>query len=297
MAVCNLASIALSKFVDSETLEFNYEKLHYVAARATKNLNKVIDRNHYPVVEARTSNMKHRPIGIGVQGFADALQKMKIAFDDDKAMEVNELIFETIYHASMEASIEIAKAEGPYSSFQGSPLSKGLFQFDLWGVTPKSNRYDWAFLREEVMKHGARNSLLVAPMPTASTSQILGNNESFEPYTSNVYTRRVLAGEFICVNPHLVKDLITLGLWNSSTKNTLLAYNGSVQNIKGLPDELKSLYKTVWEISQKTLINLAANRGPYICQSQSLNLYLAEPNYSKMTSMHFLTWKSGMKTG
>mmetsp|Transcript_34419 Transcript_34419/g.25496 ORF Transcript_34419/g.25496 Transcript_34419/m.25496 type:complete len:210 (+) Transcript_34419:1574-2203(+) len=209
--------------------------------------------------------MKHRPIGIGVQGFADMLQKMRIPYDDPRAIDVNELVFETIYHSAMETSIEMAKKEGPYSSFQGSPLSKGLFQFDLWDVKPKSDRYDWNHLREEVKTHGARNSLLLAPMPTASTSQILGNNESFEPYTSNVYTRRVLAGEFICVNPHLVKDLIDLDLWNSSTKNSLLAFNGSVQNIKAIPEDLKNLYKTVWEISQKTLINLATTRAPYIC--------------------------------
>jgi ribonucleoside-diphosphate reductase alpha chain len=229
VAVCNLASIALSKFVDPKTREFDYERLHRVTKRITRNLNKVIDRNYYPVEEARNSNMKHRPIGIGVQGLADAMQMMKISFEDPKAIELNDLIHETIYHASMETSMEIAKEDGPYETFKGSPLSEGKFQFDLWDVKPSSGRYDWEKLRQDVIKHGARNSLLLAPMPTASTSQILGNNESFEPYTSNVYTRRVLAGEFVCMNPHLVNDLIELGLWTSDVKNALLAFNGSVQ--------------------------------------------------------------------
>lgn len=222
---------------------------------------------------------------------------MKISFEDPRAIEVNALIFETIYHAAMETSFELAQKDGPYESFPGSPLSQGKFQFDLWEKKPASTRYDWDALRQNVMKYGARNSLLVAPMPTASTSQILGNNESFEPYTSNVYTRRVLAGEFICVNPHLVKDLISIGMWTSDVKNQLVAHNGSVQNINGVPQEIKDLYKTVWEIPQKSLLQLAIARGPYICQSQSTNLYLPEPNFSKMTSMHFFGWKSGLKTG
>ena len=222
---------------------------------------------------------------------------MKIPFVDKRANRVNELIFETIYHAAMETSMEIAMELGPYETFKGSPLSEGKFQFDLWGVKPCSDRYDWEKLRQDVMKHGARNSLLLAPMPTASTSQILGNNESFEPYTSNVYTRRVLAGEFVCVNPHLVKDLIELGLWNSDVKNALLAFNGSVTNVNSIPKHVKDLYKTVWEIPQKCLLDLAIGRGPYICQSQSLNVYMAEANFAKMTSMHFYAWKNGLKTG
>ena len=297
VAVCNLASIGLARFVDKKTREFDYAKLHYVTKRITKNLNKVIDVNYYPVKEAQYSNMRHRPIGIGVQGLADALQIMKISFENPKAIHVNELIHETIYHAAMETSMELATLEGPYETFKGSPLSEGKFQFDLWGVKPCSDRYDWEGLRQSVIKHGARNSLLLAPMPTASTSQILGNNESFEPYTSNVYTRRVLAGEFVCVNPHLVSDLIELGLWNSDTKNALLAYNGSVQQIRAIPAHIKELYKTVWEIPQKTLLDLAIARGPYICQSQSLNVYMAEANFGKMTSMHFYAWKKGLKTG
>ena len=297
VAVCNLASIGLARFVDPKTLEFNYEKLHYVTKQITRNLNKVIDYNYYPVPEAQFSNMKHRPIGIGVQGFADALQIMKISFEDKKAVQVNELIFETIYHASMETSMELAKAEGYYESFPGSPLSQGKFQFDLWDVKPCSDRYDWEKLRQDVVRYGARNSLLVAPMPTASTSQILGNNESFEPYTSNVYTRRVLAGEFICINPHLVSDLIKVGLWNSDVKNALLGHNGSIQQIRAIPQYIKDLYKTVWEIPQRALLDLAIARGPYICQSQSLNVYMAEANFGKMTSMHFYAWKKCLKTG
>lgn len=228
MAVCNLASISLSSFADRENKSYNYEKLHSVTKRVTRNLNKVIDRNHYPVEEARNSNMKHRPIGIGVQGFADALQKLGIPYEDPKAEDLTQMIFETIYHAAMETSMEIAKEEGPYQSFKGSPLSEGKFQFDLWGVKPFSDRYDWNKLRKDVMEHGARNSLLVAPMPTASTSQVLGNNESFEPFTANVYTRRVLAGEFVCVNKHLVEDLIKINLWLPHIKNQLVAHNGSV---------------------------------------------------------------------
>lgn len=241
--------------------------------------------------------MRHRPIGIGVQGFADALQKLSIPYEDPKAEELTKLIFETIYHASMETSMEIAKEEGPYETFKGSPLSQGKFQFDLWNIKPASSRYDWEKLRQDVMKHGARNSLLVAPMPTASTSQVLGNNESFEPFTANVYTRRVLAGEFVCVNKHLVRDLIKLNLWTSEIKNQLVAENGSVQNISKIPAEIRKLYKTVWEIPQKQLINLAVARGPYICQSQSLNLYMPDPEHKKMTAMHFYGWEKGLKTG
>ena len=240
--------------------------------------------------------MRHRPIGIGVQGLADALQILKMPYESAEALKLNTDIFETIYHASMETSMEIAKVEGPYSSFKGSPLSEGKFQFDLWNVKP-SSRYNWDSLRKEVMEHGTRNSLLVAPMPTASTSQILGNNESFEPFTSNIYTRRVLSGEFICVNKHLVKDLAENGLWNSQIKNMIVASNGSVQNIPAIPEWIKNLYKVVWEISQKVMIDMAASRGPFICQSQSLNLYQENPRFDRMSSMHFHAWKMGLKTG
>ena len=239
----------------------------------TKNLNKVIDRNFYPVPEARNSNMRHRPIGIGVQGLADAFQMMGLAYESDEALKVNEMIFETIYHAAMETSMEIAQVEGHYESFQGSPLSEGKFQFDLWGKEPCTDRYNWEDLRAKVKQFGARNSLLVAPMPTASTSQILGNNESFEPFTSNIYTRRVLSGEFIVVNKHLVRDLLKQGLWTSQIKNQIVANNGSVAGIKEIPANLQEIYKTVWEIKQKRMMDLAIARGPYICQSQSLNLY------------------------
>lgn len=296
VAVCNLASVNLSRFVTPEG-EFDYEKLHSVARTMTKNLNRVIDNNFYPVPEAKYSNFKNRPIGIGVQGLADAYQKMKIPFEDERATDVNKKIFETIYHAALTMSLELAKEEGHYETFPGSPMSEGKFQFDLWNVKPYTDRYDWDSLREEIKTHGIRNSLLVAPMPTASTSQILGNNESFEPYTSNVYTRRVLAGEFMCVNQHLVKDLIKGGFWTKETRNALMGSNGSLQGLKGIPEDLKNLYKTVWEIPQKTLLNLAVDRAPYICQSQSLNVYMAEPTFAKMSSMHFYAWKNGLKTG
>ena len=296
VAVWNLASINLSRFVNEEG-EFDYDQLHLVTEKITKNLNRVIDGNYYPIPEAKYSNMRNRPIGIGVQGLADAFQKMKIPFEDERANDTNKKIFETIYHGAMTESLRLAKEDGAYETFPGSPISEGKFQFDLWGQSPYTDRYDWDSLREEIKIHGVRNSLLLAPMPTASTSQILGNNESFEPYTSNVYTRRVLAGEFVWVNPHLVKDLIKAGLWNWEVKNALIGSNGSVLDVKGIPEDIKKLYKTIWEIPQKSLMNLAIERAPYIWQSQSLNVYLAEPTFAKMSSMHFYAWKNGLKTG
>ena len=296
VAVCNLASISLPRYV-TEDGEYDFEKLHSVTRTITRNLNRVIDANFYPVPEAEYSNFRNRPIGIGVQGLADAFQKMKIPFEDERANDLNKKIFETIYHAAVSMSLDLAKEEGPYETFKGSPISEGKFQFDLWNVKPYTDRYDWDALREEVKTHGIRNSLLVAPMPTASTSQVLGNNESFEPYTSNIYTRRVLAGEFICVNQHLVRDLIKAGLWTWEVKNALMGSNGSLQDVSGIPDDLKKLYKTVWEIPQKTLLNLAIERAPYICQSQSLNVFMGEPTFAKMSSMHFYAWKNGLKTG
>lgn len=296
VAVCNLASICLPKFVNDEGV-FDFAKLHQIARTLCKNLNRIIDGNYYPVEEARRSNMRHRPIGLGVQGLADALIKMKVAFEDERAEQVNAEIFETIYHGAMEMSVELAKKEGHYETFKGSPLSQGKFQFDLWNEKPASDRYDWDKLRKEVMEHGARNSLLVAPMPTAATAQIMGNNESFEPYTTNIYTRRVLSGEFICVNPHLVKDLIKLGLWNAQTRNKLVQDQGSVQNIPDLPEQYKNIYKTIWEISQKQLIRLSRARAPYVCQSQSLNIYFAEPSLKMLSASHMYAWKLGLKTG
>jgi ribonucleoside-diphosphate reductase alpha chain len=295
VAVCNLASIALPKFIEDG--KFNHDKLFEITTVATKNLNKIIDVNYYPVEEAKNSNMRHRPIGLGVQGLADVFIALRMPFDSEEAIRLNEDIFETIYFAAMTASKELAKVEGPYSTFKGSPVSKGIFQFDMWGVTPKSNRWDWDTLKKEVKKHGVRNSLLVAPMPTASTSQILGNNECFEPYTSNIYTRRVLSGEFVVVNKHLLKDLIHLGLWNERMKNKLIEANGSVQQIPEIPQHIKDLYKTVWEIKQKALIDMSADRGAYICQSQSFNVHMSDPNFGKLTSMHFYAWKKGLKTG
>lgn len=295
VAVCNLASIALPKFVIDG--KFDHQKLYEITYVATKNLNKVIDVNYYPVEEARNSNMRHRPIGLGVQGLADAFSLMRYSFASDEARQLNKEIFETIYFAAMTASKDLAKVEGPYETIKGSPVSKGIFQFDMWGVTPNSGRWDWTALKKEVKKHGVRNSLLVAPMPTASTSQILGNNECFEPYTSNIYTRRTLSGEFIVVNKHLMRDLIKLGLWNEDMKQQLIASNGSVQSIKNIPDEIKELYKTVWEISQKDLIDMSADRGAYIDQSQSFNVHIQNPNFGKLTSMHFYAWKKGLKTG
>lgn len=294
VAVCNLASLALPRYVSDKG--FDFQKLYEVTKIVTRNLNKIIDGNYYPIPETKTSNDRHRPIGLGVQGLADVFLLLRLPFESEAARKLNKDIFETIYFASMEASMELAKEQGAYSSFAGSPLSEGKFQFDLWQVAP-SDRWDWEKLRNEVMTHGIRNSLLLAPMPTASTSQILGNNECFEPYTSNIYNRRVLSGEFVVVNKFLLKDLIELGLWNPTMKNKLIAENGSVQNIPEIPTELKELYKTVWEIKQKTIIDMAAERGAFICQSQSLNLFMAEPNFAKLTSMHFHAWKSGLKTG
>ena len=296
VAVCNLASISLSKFV-KEDRTFDHDKLYQITKVATRNLNKVIDVNYYPVEEARTSNMRHRPIGLGVQGLADAFVMMRLPFESEEAQRLNSEIFETIYFASMEASMELSQVNGPYQTYKGSPVSKGIFQFDMWGVTPDSGRWDWYDLKQKVKKYGVRNSLLVAPMPTASTSQILGNNECFEPFTSNMYVRRVLSGEFIVANKYLMHDLIGLGLWNDSMMNKIKAENGSIQNIAEIPANIKELYKTVWEISQKTIIDMSADRGAYICQSQSLNIHLMNANFGKMTSMHFYAWKKGLKTG
>ncbi|SFF53748.1 ribonucleoside-diphosphate reductase subunit alpha [Thermoflexibacter ruber] len=295
VAVCNLASIALPRFIHDG--KFDHQQLFDVTYVVTKNLNKVIDINYYPVEEARRSNLRHRPIGLGVQGLADAFIMLRMPFESEEAKGLNKDIFETIYFAAMTASKDLAKVHGPYETYQGSPISQGIFQFDMWGVKPSSGRWDWEGLRKEILQYGVRNSLLVAPMPTASTSQILGNNECFEPYTSNIYTRRVLSGEFIVVNKHLLKDLIKLGLWNETMKNLIIQANGSIQQIPNIPQRIKDLYKTVWEISQKTIIDMAADRAPYICQSQSLNIHLQDPNFGKLTSMHFYAWKKGLKTG
>lgn len=294
VAVCNLASLALPRFVING--RFDHDKLHEITYQVTRNLNKIIDNNYYPIEEARNSNMRHRPIGLGVQGLADVFILLRLPFESELAKLLNRDIFETIYFAAMTASMDLAKEQGAYETFAGSPLSNGLFQFDMWGVSP-TDRWNWTELRKNVMQHGVRNSLLVAPMPTASTSQILGNNECFEPYTSNIYSRRVLSGEFIIVNKHLLKDLVQLGLWNNDMKNRIIANNGSIQNIKEIPADIKELYKTVWEIKQRSLIDMAADRGAYICQSQSLNLFVDTPTTSKLTSMHFYGWKKGLKTG
>lgn len=296
IAVCNLASIALPRFVDQETGTFDHQKLFEVTYTATKNLNKIIDRNYYPVPEARNSNMRHRPIGLGVQGLADVFIMLRYPFESDEARAMNREIFETIYYAAMTASKDLAKVEGPYETYEGSPISKGIFQFDMWDVTPTA-RWEWDILRDEIKKYGVRNSLLVAPMPTASTSQILGNNECFEPYTSNIYTRRVLSGEFVVVNKHLLKDLVKLGLWNETLKNKIIAANGSVQEINEIPQNIKDIYKTVWEIKQRAIIDMSADRGAYICQSQSLNLFIQDANFAKLSSAHFYAWKKGLKTG
>ena len=294
VAVCNLASVALPKYVKNGT--FDHDKLFEVTYQVTRNLNRIIDRNYYPIPEARNSNMRHRPIGLGVQGLADVFILMRQPFDSDEARALNREIFETIYYAACTASKDLAKEEGAYESFKGSPASEGKLQFDLWGVTP-SDRWEWSVLKEEIKEHGLRNSLLLAPMPTASTAQILGNNECFEPYTSNIYTRRVLSGEFIIVNKHLLRDLTKLGLWDDDMKNRIISANGSIQNINEIPDNLKALYRTAWEIPQRALIDMSADRGAFICQSQSLNVFMENVNTAKLTSMHFYAWKQGLKTG
>jgi ribonucleoside-diphosphate reductase alpha chain len=294
IAVCNLASLALPKFVTDNG--FDHQKLFDVTYKTTQNLNKIIDANYYPVEEARKSNMRHRPIGLGVQGLADAFIMLRMPYDSDEAAELNKAIFETIYYAALCASNDLAAELGPYETYPGSPISEGKFQFDLWGAAPFGN-WNWDELKEKIKKHGVRNSLLLAPMPTASTAQILGNNECFEPYTSNIYTRRVLSGEFVIVNKHLLNDLVKRNLWNEDMKDQIIRHKGSVQEIEEIPADLKELYKTVWEISQKTIINMAADRGIYIDQSQSLNLFIQNPNYAKLTAMHFYAWEKGLKTG
>lgn len=295
IAVCNLASIALNRYVNSD-LTYNFHKLKEVTKVVTRNLNKIIDVNYYPVEQARRSNMRHRPIGIGVQGLADAFILMRLPFDSEGARLLNKQIFETIYYGALEASCELSEKLGPYETYDGSPVSRGQLQYDMWGVTP-TDLWDWTLLKQRIAQHGVRNSLLLAPMPTASTAQILGNNESIEAYTSNVYSRRVLSGEFQVVNHHLLRDLTELNLWNEDMKNELIANGGSVQSITGIPRDIKNLYKTVWEISQKIVLEMAADRGAFIDQSQSLNLHVASPNYGKLTSMHFYAWKLGLKTG
>ncbi|QQX77797.1 MULTISPECIES: ribonucleoside-diphosphate reductase subunit alpha [Aequorivita] len=297
VAVCNLASIALPMFVKNG--EFDHKELFKVTKRVTKNLNRVIDRNYYPVIEAQNSNFRHRPVGLGIQGLADAFIMLRLPFTSDEAKKLNQEIFETLYFAAVTASMEEAKADGPYESYKGSPISEGLFQHNLWGINDEelSGRWDWGKLRKDVKKHGVRNSLLVAPMPTASTSQILGNNEAFEPYTSNIYTRRVLSGEFIVVNQHLLEDLVALGLWNEDLKEEIMRANGSIQDVEIIPQDLKELYKTVWELSMKDIIDMSRQRGYFIDQSQSLNLFMENANMAKLTSMHFYAWKSGLKTG
>merc|ERR1712238_567552 len=296
VAVCNLASIALPAFVQEDGKAYNFRGFYEVVKVATRNLNKVIDRNYYPVEEARRSNMRHRPIGMGVQGLADAFMMMRYPFESEPARKLNTDIFETIYFAACEASCELAASQGPYETYAGSPASKGQLQFDLWGAKPQSGRWDWAGLKEKIAKHGLRNSLLVAPMPTASTAQILGNNESFEPYTQNLYVRRVLSGEFVQVNRHLLRDLIERGLWTEEMRMQLIAHNGSVQNLD-LPSDLKELYKTVWEIKQRIVLDMAADRGIYIDQSQSLNIHMVDATTAKLSSMHFHGWQLGLKTG
>jgi ribonucleoside-diphosphate reductase alpha subunit len=299
-AVCNLASIALPTYVDPKRKVFDFDKLREVVKVAIRNLNRVIDINYYPTPETKNSNMRHRPVGLGVQGLADVFAMMRTPWESDKAHELNQRIFEHIYYAAVDSSAEIAAHEGTYSTYIGSPMSKGEFQYDMWGITPlteKDATLDWKALKDKVKEHGVRNSLLVAPMPTASTSQILGFNECFEPFTSNIYTRRTLAGEFIIINRYLMKDLQKLDLWNEMMKQEIIARNGSVQGIDAIPESIQRLYKTSWEIKQKTLIDMAAQRGAFICQSQSLNLFVADPNYAKLTSMHFYAWKQGLKTG
>lgn len=298
IAVCNLASLSLPAFVDLKYKDgINYDKLYEISRIVTRNLNKVIDINYYPVKEAKTSNMRHRPIGIGVQGLADVYAKLKLPFTSDEAKEINKRIFETIYKGAVDESINLAREQGVYSSYEGSPASQGKLQFDLWGIDRSNLFHNWDETYNNLRNYGLRNSLLLAPMPTASTSQILGNNECFEPYTSNLYTRRTLAGEFIVVNRHLVKDLENLGLWNESMRQTLMRENGSIQNIIGIPQDIKNIYKTVWEMSMRDIIDMSADRGAFICQSQSLNLFVKDANLAKLTSMHFYSWKKGLKTG
>ena len=300
---CNLSSLALPSYVDTtvDPPVFDYAKLHEVTKVCTYNLNQIIDVNYYPTEKTRRSNMRHRPIGIGIQGLADVFMLMNLPFTSDEAKKMNRLIFESIYHAALEKSCEMAAELGPYETFAGSPASKGQLQFDLWNVSPvlegETPRYDWTKLKQDIMEVGLRNSLLLAPMPTASTSQILGNNECFEPITSNIYNRRTIAGEFILANKYLMKDLIKLDLWNEKVKNNIIANNGSIQNIDIIPADIKEKYKTVWEIPMRVLIDMAADRGAFICQSQSLNLWLEDPNYSTLTSMHFYAWTKGLKTG
>ena len=294
VAVCNLASIALPRFVIDGA--FDHQKLYDITYIVTKNLNRVIDNNFYPVEEGKTSNMKHRPVGIGVQGLADVFILLKLPFDCDAARALNREVFETIYFAALSASCDLAKADGHYESYPGSPVSKGILQYDMWGVTPTA-RWDWAALKAKIAEHGVRNSLLLAPMPTASTAQILGNNECFEPYTSNIYSRRTLSGEFAVVNQHLLRDLMSRGLWTAEIRNQIIAHNGSVQHIPEIPDDLKGLYRTSWEIKQRALIDMAADRGAFIDQSQSFNVFVQDPNYGKLSSMHFYGWKKGLKTG
>ena len=294
VAVCNLASISLPKYVINGS--FDHHRLVEVVKVICKNLNKIIDVNHYPVPEAQNSNFRHRPIGIGVQGLADVFMLLRMAFDSPEAKELNKAIFETIYFAALTASCELAKILGKYSSFDSSPAAAGILQFDMWGVQP-SERWNWTQLKSDILTYGLRNSLLIAPMPTASTSQILGNNECFEPYTSNIYTRRTLSGEYVVINKHLLKDLIELGYWNEEFREALIAANGSIQQIDGLPEELKRLYKTAYEIKQRDIIDMSADRGAFICQSQSLNLFVENPNFAKLTSMHFHSWRKGLKTG
>merc|ERR1719335_2106826 len=297
VAVCNLASLALPMFVNEDDNKYDHQRLYDVTKVATRNLNKVIDENFYPVPEARNSNMRHRPIGLGVQGLADTFLKLGLPYESKGAKELNIDIFETIYFAACEASMELAKVEGPYETYKGSPASKGTLQFDFWKVEPKSGRWDWTALKAKIVEHGLRNSLLVAPMPTASTAQILGNNESFEPYTQNLYVRRVLSGEFVTVNRHLLQDLIKRKLWCDDLRQKLIAHNGSVQNLDEVPSDLKELYKTVWEVKQRSVLDMAADRGAYIDQSQSLNIHMIDATAAKLSSMHFHGWQRGLKTG
>lgn len=302
IAVCNLASISLPRFVGPDG-KFDHPLLHRVTKVVARNLNRVIDVTYYPIEEARRSNMRHRPIGIGVQGLADTFAMMRLPYDSETAAALNRAIFETMYHAALEASVDLAREQGPYESWVGSPAEQGKLQFDLWDQADESGAptgstglWDWGVLRRDIAAHGLRNSLLLAPMPTASTAQILGNNEAFEAYTSNIYTRRTLAGEFVCVNRHLVRDLLRLGLWSKDTKDRIIGANGSVQDIDEIPADVRALYKTVWEIKQKVLIDLAADRGVFVCQSQSLNLYMRDPTFRKLSSAHFHSWTRGLKT-